>query len=300
MLLHTIEFNVKGVTFENEDGIDIQKEIKKILKEYKDNNYFTELYGGYTNKEIKDMDLNVSEYEGEVFAGKFVGDEYNGEDCFKIYIKRYDDTYFHIGYAPKEIISELAKWFTKEGVKIQGIINIVGGKYKYCEIYEEDYEEKERVATKELTYGFKVELNFYNENMDTNINEEKITTNKELEDTIRKQKIVILIIFILVVVGMVFFNISKSKGVGEDGISKEEYQKIQLGMSQTSVDKIVSSDSVKKEEIEKNSSNHIYKYTYKYYGEKGGYATITYEADYRNGDLFVLPEVTEKKEYNLK
>ena len=39
------------------------------------------------------MDLNVSEYEGYKFPAKLVGDEYNGEDCFKIYIKTYNDNY---------------------------------------------------------------------------------------------------------------------------------------------------------------------------------------------------------------
>ena len=83
MLVHKINFKVKGVTFKNEDGKDIQKEIIKILKEYKKNEYFDSLYGGYTNKEIKEMDLNVSEYEGYQFPAKLVGDEYDGEECLK-------------------------------------------------------------------------------------------------------------------------------------------------------------------------------------------------------------------------
>ena len=63
MLIHSISFKVKGTTFKNEENKDIQKEIKKVLKEYKENDYFDELYGGYTNKEIKEIDLNISEYE---------------------------------------------------------------------------------------------------------------------------------------------------------------------------------------------------------------------------------------------
>ena len=58
MVVKTIEFNVAGVTFKNKEGKDIQKEIKRVLKEYKQNDYFDELYGGYTNKEIKEMDLD--------------------------------------------------------------------------------------------------------------------------------------------------------------------------------------------------------------------------------------------------
>lgn len=161
MLLHSINFKVAGVTFKNEDGKNIQKEIKEILNEYKKNNYFDELYGGYTNEEIKELDLNVSQFEGYEFPAKLVGDEYNGEECFKIYFKTYDDKYIHIGYAPRENITELAEWFTKENVNVKGNLTIIGGKYKHCELYEEDYEEKERVAIKELTYGIEVQLEFY-------------------------------------------------------------------------------------------------------------------------------------------
>ena len=73
-------------------------------------------------------------------------------------------------------------------------------------------------------------------------------------------------------------------------------------MSQNSVTKIISPDDFEtiKEEVEKKEENHIYRYVYKYYGEKGGYAIITYEADYSNGDMFVLPEVTKKEQFDLK
>lgn len=164
MLLHSIEFKVAGVTYENEEGRDIQKEIKKILNEYKRNDYFDELYDGYTNSEIKEMDLHVSEYEGCKFPAKIVGDEYKGEECFKIYFKTYNDEYVHIGYSPKDSIEELIEWLSKENIKVDGTLEIIGGKYKYCELYEEDYEEKERVATKELTYGIKILLKFYSKN----------------------------------------------------------------------------------------------------------------------------------------
>ncbi len=53
------------------------------------------------------------------------------------------------------------------------------------------------------------------------------------------------------------------------------------------------------EEIEKCEDNHIYKYTYKYYGESGGYATITYEADYSKGESFVMPTVSKKDSVDL-
>lgn len=183
MLINTISFNVKGVTFKNENNKDIQKEIKRVLKEYKDNDYFGELYGGYTNKEIMEMNLNVSEYEGYTFPAKLVGDEYNGEECLKIYMKTYNDEYVHIGYAPKKEIEDIATWLTKENIKVDGELCVVGGKYKHLEIYEEDYEEKERVAIRELTYGIQVNLNFYSDEINK---EEKAENVEETYNSVQK------------------------------------------------------------------------------------------------------------------
>ncbi len=167
MLVHTISFKVKGVTFKNEEGKDIQKEIKNILKEYKDNDYFDKLYGGYTNKEIQEMDLNVSEYEGYYFPAKLVSDEYEGKDCIKIYFKTYNDDYIHIGYVPENDLETISEWITKEGIKTEGRLEVTGGRYKHSEIIEEDYEEKERIGTEELTYGLKITLNFYDDKIDS-------------------------------------------------------------------------------------------------------------------------------------
>lgn len=110
--------------------------------------------------------------------------------------------------------------------------------------------------------------------------------------------IIASIIFMIFII----YVINTEKGVGENGISKQEFEKIQLGMSQNSVIKIISPNDLEtiNEEIEKNNINSVYTYKYKYYGEKSGYAIITYEADYSKGDLFVLPKVTKKEEYNLK
>lgn len=102
---------------------------------------------------------------------------------------------------------------------------------------------------------------------------------------------------------------SNSESIGSAGINKEEFNKIELGMSQTTVTKIIDVDNLwinddiyntVVNEISKSSENHIYKYTYKYLGETSGYAMVTYTADYSNGDIFVLPTVSEKQDYDLK
>ena len=204
MLVHNMNFNVAGVTFKNEEGKDIQKEIKRIMNEYKKNDYFSEgLYNGYTNKEIKEYDLNVSEFEGYDFPAKFVGDEYEGQHCFKVYLKTYNEDYIHIGYIPKEHLDEAIEWFTK-GLNIIGTLKIVGGKYKHCEIVEEDYEEKEFVEIKELSYGAEVSLSFC-DNQKEEITEKIV---KEDKANFNSEKyiphIIVTIIFILVFVPVIW------------------------------------------------------------------------------------------------
>ena len=206
MLVKSINFNVKGVTFENEDKRDVQKEIKKILKEYKNNDYFEKLYGGYTNSEIKEMDLNIGEYEGYEFPAKLVGDENDGEECFKIYLKTYNDDYVHVGYAPKDMIDELKEWLTKNNLKIQGKAKIIGGKCKHCEIYEEDYEEKERVAIIELTYGIEITLYFYDDKTNPEYikmqeQKEKIQKGQKIEEIIK-----VIIYLIIISIGLWLFS----------------------------------------------------------------------------------------------
>lgn len=208
MLVHKIDFKVKGVTFKNEDGKDIQKEIKRVLKEYKSNDYFDTLYGGYTNSEIKEMDLNVSEYEGEIFPVRLVGDEYNNEECLKVYFKTYNDEYVHVGYAPKDKLEEISEWLNKKELKVDGKLEVVGGKYKHTEFYEEDYEEKERVVVEELTYGLEITLAFSDNQTNQEYKREKTENDKsylQKEDEERnKQKAnarIGLIVYPLIFIG---------------------------------------------------------------------------------------------------
>lgn len=127
---------------------------------------------------------------------------------------------------------------------------------------------------------------------------------------------IIALIILLIVVMSIFrkgfkdgFNEALNKGVGSAGISKEEFEEIQIGMSQLDINSIIDKqdewddDSVYEKcckEIKKTSENHIYTYQYKYLGEQGGYAIITYTADYSKGDSFVQPTVIDKKEVGLK
>lgn len=123
-----------------------------------------------------------------------------------------------------------------------------------------------------------------------------------MNNLIKKWWFWLIVLASIIIISSIIFVAKSDKGVGENGISKQEFEKIELGMSESSVTKIISPNDLEavEKELEKSKENSIYTYKYKYYGEKRGYVIITYEADYSNGDLFVLPKVTKKEKFNLK
>lgn len=131
-----------------------------------------------------------------------------------------------------------------------------------------------------------------------------------MKNLIKKGWFWIIICLMVIIIILIAFSLKKdSEGLGTPGISKKEYEKINIGMSQYEVDSIIDEldewddDAVYEkccEEVSKESNDHKYTYQYKYYGEKSGYAIITYQADYSNGSYFETPEVIKKENYNLK
>lgn len=118
---------------------------------------------------------------------------------------------------------------------------------------------------------------------------------------------IIVIIICSIIISITIMN--KKEGIGTSGISKEEFKEIELGMSQFKVNEIIDkldewdNNSVYEkacEEISKSHKDSIYTYQYKYYGEKSGYAIITFEADYTETIIGVFPEVIKKEQFNLK
>lgn len=124
MLVNTMEFNITGVTFENDNKQDIQQKIKQILNEYKKFDDI-ELFGGYTDKEmLEEGILEINEFDEVIFECKIVEGVYKKEKCFKVYIKNYNNEYVHVGYVPKSQIDELSRWLSRKDLTYN----------KYCEI----------------------------------------------------------------------------------------------------------------------------------------------------------------------
>lgn len=130
-----------------------------------------------------------------------------------------------------------------------------------------------------------------------------------MKNIIKKWWIGLIIILVIIIILLAFLLLKKdNKGVGTAGISKKEFEEIRTGMSQFEVNSIIDKldewddDEIYDkccEEMSKEYKDSKYTYQYKYYGEKSGYAVITYQADY-NKSLFEIPEVIKKESFDLK
>ena len=119
-----------------------------------------------------------------------------------------------------------------------------------------------------------------------------------------------IVIAIIIVLAIIFINKPNNDlKCGTAGINYKEFERISIGDSNFKVDSIIDEDDEWYDdaiynkcviEVSNNNQNHIYNYTYEYIGENGGYALITYTADYSNGTFYVTPTVSKKEQVNLK
>lgn len=122
--------------------------------------------------------------------------------------------------------------------------------------------------------------------------------------------IVILMIVSMITVLLFLLKNNSKDGIGEAGISLEEFNKISSGMTQSEVEKIIDSNNLWNDDdiysnacikLEENKSDSIYTYKYKYIGDKSGYAIVTYKVDYSNGFYGLeYPKVADFQNFNLK
>ncbi len=119
----------------------------------------------------------------------------------------------------------------------------------------------------------------------------------------------IIVIVVTIIISIIIVSLTK-KGVGTAGISLEEYDEIEIGKTtnfklNSIIDKNDEWDNDKVynkcvEAIGEEKEDKKYTYIYKYYGEKGGYAIITLQADYSNGYFYNDVVVIKKEKFNLK
>ncbi len=116
--------------------------------------------------------------------------------------------------------------------------------------------------------------------------------------------IIIIVTVLIIVLTNKKENTRKSKGIGSSGISKEEFDKIEVGMKHIEVDGIIYELS----EVDDKEYTESYKltvianeddgiiYEEKHYGENGGYAIITYKEYY---DTYTS-KVIKKESFDLE
>lgn len=133
-----------------------------------------------------------------------------------------------------------------------------------------------------------------------------------MKKIVKKWWIWIVIVGLLIfVIGLtITINKIKSQGVGTAGISKEEFDKIKIGSTTMwEISKIIAPNKEWNDndiynkvvtEIEDSQKNYIYTHVYKYLGENGGYALVTFEADYSNGYFYNDFIVTKKENFDIK
>jgi len=141
-------FNVVGISKTNDEGKDIQKLIRRHVKDELE--YTDYAYEGMTNKEILEYGEDV--YEADIsgdYEVTFEPEPDNPYDPKAIKVKHEDIG--HIGYVPRDYTSRVFKALSQD-YKVEW--KLVGGKYKYVD-WEED-----KVRTKTLNYGVVVDVTY--------------------------------------------------------------------------------------------------------------------------------------------
>ena len=112
------------------------------------------------------------------------------------------------------------------------------------------------------------------------------------------RKKIIIISVIIFIAFIIIFLIIESNKMDPNGINLSEYEKIENGMTLTEVEDIIGKrNHIKSEQIKRVEDSSSTVYTYKYYGEKNGYAIITYELDvWNNKGMLVI----SKENFNIK
>jgi hypothetical protein len=147
--------NVAGMNYDDEEtGENRQEIIQKALDGIRDSGGFDGeyLWGGYTNKEIKDdYNLSVSEYEAFTINGYIEKTEYEGNPAAKVYMGS-RELGVCIGWVPKSGLD-----FIYNHEYDFKYLKITGGHTKLCAVNDSL---KEAVVIKKLPYVVTIYLEY--------------------------------------------------------------------------------------------------------------------------------------------
>ena len=131
-----------------------------------------------------------------------------------------------------------------------------------------------------------------------------------MKKIIKKWWIGAIAIIVLTIAISVFMGGSSTEGVGTAGINNQEFRKIEVGKTTSyELNEIIdkknewNDEEVRNkciEKVEEKKENGKDTYVYKYYGERGGYALITLQANSLNEEGNNNLIVTNKESFDLK
>lgn len=199
MLVKKMNFKVVPIE-QNEDGIMVQQGVESILNEYRTNGYCDKAYDGYSDNDIVDRKLYVTEYQGQEFRGYIEECYYQERKTYKVFMKDCKGECFHIGYVPFNRVNEVEEWLDNNKLEIKGNVFVIGGHAKYCTQTDNE------LKTEDKPYSFEVELRFYDNKEDNK--KIKENNNKFIN---RKNLFIIGIILLVLLVIVLFFAVTKVK-----------------------------------------------------------------------------------------
>lgn len=151
-------FDVVGVTFDNDQGINIQTVLKDLIREYKKLGEL-ESFDGMTNREIIKEYVNefgpegMSEFEGQYIYNRvsLVPEPNNPHDknAIKVYLSGR-----HIGYVARTENVQLAELINTHNL-VRNTAEFTGGRHKWVR-YDNDY----FIEESNVTIGVSVTLTF--------------------------------------------------------------------------------------------------------------------------------------------
>ena len=120
-----------------------------------------------------------------------------------------------------------------------------------------------------------------------------------------KKTLSIVIVIIIVLISLFLCSCSeKPQGIGEAGISNEEFEQLSLGMTHDTVDEIIGGSGELISETENDDDNYyVTVFLYRYEGEQSGYAELEFTLKTHKGYTlhdFQTFSLTSKKKYDLQ
>lgn len=147
------EFNtfIAGVQYENSEG----KSIQRIIKAYVQDNYDYNNFEDYTNKEIKEYNESIWEFDLEEYDTILFEDEPTNE-FDPTAIKVIHEEMGHIGYIPKKDKQKLKNFLAKYPEHTV-TLTLKGGRHKFVDIGDYGIGD-EKVVTETNPYYFNITI----------------------------------------------------------------------------------------------------------------------------------------------